>query len=424
MVTTTIKRGYKQTEIGVIPEDWDVLKLGELGSCLIGLTYKPTDVKNDGFLVLRSSNVQNNKLSFLDNVYVSSEVPDKIKIKKGDILICARNGSRDLIGKSALIKTELKDTTFGAFMSVFRADKYNNFLFYQFQSNLIKKQINEHLGATINQITNKSLSSFRVAVPLNISEQSIIATILYDIDTLIEQLEKLITKKKAVKQGTMQQLLTGKKRLPGFNGEWEERKLEVVCDHIRSGIYGAEKEDINLVSFKVATTAHITDTDTWNKKVMEERFFSRNQIDQYSPKTGDLVVVKSSGIAERIKSGKLGFVSDKMSGKFIFSNFLLLLRPKIIDPLFLYYYLTSYPVKSILPNLCEASTYPNLRINEYLNISVPFPTEKEQTTISTILSNMDKEIELLEQRRDKYIMLKNGMMQQLLTGTIRIYGNK
>lgn len=99
-----IKKGYKQTELGLIPEDWDVKKLGDIGEPIIGLTYKPENVKSEGILVLRSSNIQENKLSFDDNVFVNVEVSDRIITRNGDILICVRNGSRELIGKSAVIK--------------------------------------------------------------------------------------------------------------------------------------------------------------------------------------------------------------------------------------------------------------------------------------------------------------------------------
>ncbi|MCS6244175.1 MAG: hypothetical protein H2172_10015 [Opitutus sp.] len=116
-----MKPGYKQTEVGVIPEDWDVKKLGEIGEALIGLTYKPTDVRQSGVLVLRSSNIQNDALAFDDNVFVDTAIPERIMVLNNDVLICVRNGSRDLIGKSALLDDRTKGMTFGAFMAVYRS---------------------------------------------------------------------------------------------------------------------------------------------------------------------------------------------------------------------------------------------------------------------------------------------------------------
>ena len=190
---------------------WESKKLGEFGECIIGLTYSPDNVKESGKLVLRSSNVQGSILKYDNNVFVDSFIPEKLLVKKNDILICVRNGSRDLIGKCALIEGKAIGETFGAFMSVYRSP-YNEFVFNVFQSNIIKKQIDEHLGATINQITNKSLNSFEIPFP-PVEEQIKIVNILSDMNSEIVTLESKLDKYKMLKQGMMQNLLTGKIRL-------------------------------------------------------------------------------------------------------------------------------------------------------------------------------------------------------------------
>jgi type I restriction enzyme S subunit len=207
-----VKHGCKQTEVGVIPEDWQVVALGDIGECLIGLTYKPSNVKDDGTLVLRSSNIQEGVLAFNDNVYVDVEIPERIRIQDGDILVCVRNGSRALIGKCALLDLRVIGHTFGAFMSVFRTPD-SAFIFQQFQSDLIKRQINENIGATINQITNANLNSFKIPLPTNGEERNAIATVLSDMDAEIAALESRREKTRALKQGMMQELLTGRIRL-------------------------------------------------------------------------------------------------------------------------------------------------------------------------------------------------------------------
>jgi type I restriction enzyme, S subunit len=207
-------KGYKQTEVGVIPEDWDVRCLGEVGQSLIGLTYKPEDTRDYGTLVLRSSNVQNDRLAYENNVYVDSTLPlpSRVIVEEGDILICVRNGSKQLIGKCALINAEAAGSAFGAFMSVFRT-KISGFVFYQFQSDVIQTQINEIMGATINQITNKDMAAFQIPLPPSDEEQRAIATVLSDMDTAIAALETRRAKTQAIKQGMMQELLTGRTRL-------------------------------------------------------------------------------------------------------------------------------------------------------------------------------------------------------------------
>ena len=208
-----IPDGYKLTELGEIPEDWQCLQLGEIGECIIGLTYSPRDVSDTGTLVLRSSNVQNNKLAYQDNVFVNMDLPERVIVRKGDILICVRNGSRKLIGKCALIDHTAEGCAFGAFMAIYRTTAHD-FIFYQFQSNLIHNQIDETMGATINQITNKDLSGFIISMPSCDQEQTAIATILLDMDAELEALEQKLAKFRDIKQGMMQQLLTGRIRLP------------------------------------------------------------------------------------------------------------------------------------------------------------------------------------------------------------------
>lgn len=208
-----VLKGNKPSELGLIPEDWICVKLGEIGQCIIGLTYSPRDVSDTGTLVLRSSNVQNNKLAYQDNVFVNMDLPERVIVRKGDILICVRNGSRKLIGKCALIDHTAEGCAFGAFMAIYRT-KAHDFIFYQFQSNLIHNQIDETMGATINQITNKDLSGFIISMPSCDQEQTAIATILLDMDAELEALEQKLAKFRDIKQGMMQQLLTGRIRLP------------------------------------------------------------------------------------------------------------------------------------------------------------------------------------------------------------------
>ncbi|GCU56077.1 restriction-modification system protein HsdS [Escherichia coli] len=246
-----IPDGYKLTELGEIPEDWQCVQLGEIGKCIIGLTYSPRNVSDTGVLVLRSSNIQNGKLAYQDNVFVNMVLPERVIVKKGDILICVRNGSRQLIGKCALIDQKAEGSAFGAFMSIFRTSAHD-YIFYQFQSDLIQNQINETMGATINQITNKDLSGFKIPIPICVKEQKAIANVLSDTDALLTRLEQLIAKKQAIKTATMQQLLTGRTRLPQF-----AKHSDGTLKGHRPSELGAIPEDWQVVPFKdVLTIKH------------------------------------------------------------------------------------------------------------------------------------------------------------------------
>ena len=193
---------YKPSNVdwlGEIPEHWDVKKLKFLGTALIGLTYSPDDVVDENYLgkkylVLRSSNIQNNKIELSDTVFVTKEIPQELKVQKDDILICARNGSRLLVGKSARINSALPNTTFGAFMTVFRS-KINSFLSFYFNSNQFQSQTTIFLTTTINQLTNHDLNEVWVSVP-PLAEQKMIADFLdretAKIDSLIQKRNDLI----------------------------------------------------------------------------------------------------------------------------------------------------------------------------------------------------------------------------------------
>ena len=210
--------------------------------------------------------------------------------------------------------------------------------------------------------------------------------------------------------------------LPRFNGDWETKQIGELIHLIPSGIYGLETQTGQLIGMPVATTAHIDLNDRWNEKQGDIRYFTEQQIAHYSPLEGDLIVVKSSGSAASIQSGKIGYVSADKVGSFIFSNFLMLLRPVGCNAQFLFFQLVSSRVKQMLPHLVEASTYPNIRINDYLEIQIPLPPEEEQVAIVSVLSDVDGLIGALDALIAKKRAIKQATMQQLLTGRTRLPG--
>ena len=184
--------------------DWQEKTLGDLGKVVNGLTYSPNDIDEKGILVLRSSNVQGRNLSFNDNVRVKVNVGQYNPVKEDDILICVRNGSRNLIGKNALITKKAKDMAFGAFMSVYRSDM-NKFLFQWFDSVGYKNQVHQNLGATINSINGSDLRKFKLTVPTD-AEQQKIANFLTAIDETITAKKQEIMKAEQWKKGLMQKM--------------------------------------------------------------------------------------------------------------------------------------------------------------------------------------------------------------------------
>lgn len=204
---------YADSPLGMIPEGWEVKLLKELGDCINGLTYSPDDVVDyNGILVLRSSNIQGNKLAFEDNVYVRPDMRIKDRIQANDILICVRNGSKALIGKNALITDEVHGQAHGAFMTVFRTQDYK-YVFQLFQSDIYATQVEKNLGATINSINNSDLLMFMFPVPTSLDELQKIAQILSAQDRKIETEETNLAKLQNLKKGLMGDLLSGNVRV-------------------------------------------------------------------------------------------------------------------------------------------------------------------------------------------------------------------
>lgn len=203
--------------IGQVPEHWDVKKLKYLGNAIIGLTYSPDDLcdESEGILVARSSNIQNGSFVYSDNVYVKKQIPKKLQLKEQDILICSRNGSRDLIGKCAYITKDQEKHTFGAFTTVFRS-KYNPYLFYILNSEIFKRLSGNFLTSTINQLTINNLNSIQVALP-PLLEQQKIADYLDKQTAKIDQAIALktahIEKLKEYKSVLINDVVTGKVRV-------------------------------------------------------------------------------------------------------------------------------------------------------------------------------------------------------------------
>ncbi|MBC8988272.1 restriction endonuclease subunit S [Pedobacter sp. N36a] len=216
--------------------DWKVKELSELGELINGLTYSPDDVREEGLLVLRSSNVQNGLIDLNDRVYVRKDINGANLSEPNDILICVRNGSKNLIGKNAMIPKDLHFVTHGAFMTVFRA-KNSEFLFQLFQTDMYDKQVKADLGATINSINGKNFLKYKFPVPENPKEQQKIADCLSSLDEVITAHSQKLELLKDHKKGLMQNLFpqegetVPKYRFPEFvnDGEWEKTTIDAIA---------------------------------------------------------------------------------------------------------------------------------------------------------------------------------------------------
>ncbi len=202
--------------IGEIPEGWEVKRLKHLGNSIIGLTYNPNDLCGieEGTLVLRSSNLFEGKFKYgeKENAYVKSRIPEKLLIRENDILICSRNGSRDLIGKCALATKIDAGHSFGAFTTVFRSD-INPYIFCILNSSIFKALSGMFLTSTINQLTIGNLNSIEVPIPpINEMDEirNYVENINLKVDTAISLKEQEIEKLKEYKATLINSAVTGK----------------------------------------------------------------------------------------------------------------------------------------------------------------------------------------------------------------------
>lgn len=394
-----VNPGYKQTEIGILPTSWELALLTDKCELLNGLTYTPDNVQDNGLLVLRSSNIQNSQINLGDTVFVNCMVDKEKYVKKDDILICVRNGSAALIGKCAKADRDYY-ATFGAFMAVLRGQN-NDFIFQLLQQGNIQKHINKNSDSTINQITNADFKSIVIPWPSEADERETIATALSDIDALITNLEKLIAKKEAIKQGAMQELLTGKRRLPGFVKTWDEYLLGNIVRLINGRAY-AQEELLDSGKYPVLRLGNLFTNEHWyysNLELPEKQYCVR----------GDLIYAWSATFGPRVWKGE----------KSIFHYHIWKLQlADIVDRDFLYHYLC-YDVNVLMSEL-QGGTMAHLTKATMEKRTVIIPQIDEQIAIAKILSDMDADIEEYCKELKKYRKIKSGMMSELLTGRIRL----
>lgn len=413
-----MKSGYKMTDVGVIPEDWEVKNVSE--SCLIKARIgwqglKKSEYMSSGdYLLITGTDFDNGQVNWKSCAYVSKaryEQDSNIKIRPQDILI-SKDGT---IGKVAYLGMIPKAGTLNSGIFVIRANDrkidqvflskiFMSFYFEEFLNRLVA-------GSTINHLYQKDFVKFCFPLP-NSEEQVAIAAALSDVDSLISALTKKIEKKKAIKQGLMQQLLTGKKRLPGFNDKWKSMLLGDIAE-VKDGTHQTPKY-VKSGGKPFYSVENVTADDFKNVKhisLEEHKALTSN----YRMEKGDVLMTRIGSI------GCCKYVDWDVDASFYVSLALLKINEKY-DSKFISYLsnIKSFKEEVMLNSLVFAIPQ-KINLGNISLIKVYIPTSKaEQTAISNILSDCDSEIAALEEKRDKYKEIKQGMMQQLLTGKIRL----
>ena len=374
---------FKDTEVGRIPEDWNVRRLGDIVTLINGRAYKQEELLNSGkYKVLRVGNFFSN-----DNWYYSNlELNDKQYCNNGDLLYAwSCTYGAHIWNKSKTI------FHYHIWKVILNSELHKVFLQYLL-NNDVEEQKKTSQGSTMSHITKGFMEGRVFPIP-PFSEQTRIAASLSNIDALISELGRLIEKKRAIKQGAMQQLLTGKKRLKGFSEPWAEKQLGEIANTITTG-----KLDANAMveggKYRFYTCAS---TYFW--------------IDKYAFNEEALLI---SGNGENV-----GYV-HYYKGKFNAYQRTYVLYGFSEDILFVKHYLQLF-LKTRIDKEKSASNTPYILMSTVADMILKLPQQKEeQSAIAFILTSMDDEIAALESKKAKYEQIKQGMMQQLLTGKIRL----
>lgn len=418
-----LKEGYINTEVGVLPEQWSITQLSKVGSFSKGKGIKKDEVELQGISCVRYGELYTKYDNIITkcNSFINEEVAqESTLIKKGDILFAGSGETREEIGKCAALLSELP-TYAGGDIVVLRPKGYNStYLGYLLNSPPIAKQkAIKGQGDTVVHVYSSGLSQIKIPVPPK-PEQQAIATALSEVDTLITNLDKLITKKKAIKQGAMQQLLKspaqGGKRLPGFDGEWVEGTWEDVLSGFSSGMtpYRGNPEyykgSIKWITSGELNYNVITDTI---EKITEEAVAKTNL--KILPIGTFLMAI--TGLEAAGTRGSCGIVgvesATNQSCMAIFST------PRMSTSYLYHYYLKHGDELAF--KYCQGSKQQSYTAKIVKKLPITFPKDiEEQKAIATILADMDKAIVGLETKKSKYNRIKQGMMQELLTGRTRL----
>ena len=409
--------GYKRTEVGVIPEDWDVKMLRTvLRRGYLGGNYPNQDAENSRPLI-KMGNVGRGNFDVSTIEYIPEQVsadPSHL-LKHGDVLFNTRN-TLDLVGKVAIWRAELPIAYYNSNLmrldfdpEVIASNSYMNYALNSDRSIIALRTL--ATGTTsVAAIYTRDLLLLAVIVPPK-HEQRVIAEALSDVDELLCALEGLIAKKRAIKQAAMQQLLTGKTRLPGFSGEWEMTTLGEVAD-IRSGATPSTQ----IGAYWNGPIPWCTPTDitaTPGKYLLAtERSVTAAGLASCA---ASLLPVGALLLCSRATIGEIKIATSPVCTNQGFKS--LVCKHNVFNE-FLYYLLLI-----LKPQMIEraiGSTFLEIGKRDVASIELFVPTYTEQRAIAAVLSDMDAEIAALEKRKDKVRTIKQGMMQQLLSGRIRL----
>jgi type I restriction enzyme S subunit len=411
--TKKIAAGYKQTEIGVIPDDWDVKRLGEIADFVNGMAHEHFISDIGDYIVVNSKFISTCGNVIKYSKYCLCPAPiNSVLMVMSDV----PNGKA--IAKCFFVKQANK-YTINQRICILKPKINPKYLFYKINRNPFYLSFDD--GVKQTNLKKNEVLSCAIAYPKNKDEQIAIADALSDIDALIEKLGQLIEKKRIIKQGAMQELLTGKRRLPGFSGGWEVKLLPAVS-------WFQEGPGVRATQFTHAGVKLLNGTNIYKGKLLldnTDKFISDKlafgSYAHFLVSEGDILIA-SSGITIDKFEEKISFAKkENLPLCMNTSTIRFKVKGDNLEALFLFYFLMSKNFKEQIGAQATGSAQLNFGPSHLKKTEIYMPRQKEeQAAIAKILFDVDAEIEKLELQFVKYQNIKQGMMQVLLTGKIRL----
>lgn len=415
-----IPQGYKQTELGLIPADWDIQSVGK--HCTVKARIGWQGLRSDEYLpsgeygLITSTDIVDGAIDWKTCCFVSKTryTQDPNIIVQEDDTLISKDGT---IGKVGIVQNIPFPSTLNSGVFVIRPkldNVYKRYLAFAFKSIYFQDFINRlTAGSTIVHLYQKDIVKFSFPVPL-IAEQRAIAEALSEVDGLIAALDKKIAKKRLIKQGAMQQLLTGKTRLPGFADEWIEKKLGDIGVLLNG--YAFKSETYNKAGkYNIITIANVQNGKLTINDCNRILSIPSDIQEHQKLKKNDILISMTGNVGRACLVNASDCLLNQRVGLFVIRD------TQNCDKHFIFTIINDGKFENAMIESGQGAAQANIGKKDIEGFTFLLPTNiKEQQAIATILSDMDKEIADLEAQRDKYRLLKSGMMQKLLTGQIRL----
>ncbi len=407
--SVAVPPGYKRTQVGVIPEDWGVKTLDDLGAFMKGKGIKRDDVTDDGLACIRYGELYTRYSNYVYSP--ASRIPESVAqtsqpLKTFDLLFAGSGETAEEIGKCVAYLGEEEAYAGGDIVVLRPVDQNSLYLGHLLNHAVVAEQKARYgQGDAVVHISARNLAMVKLPLPPTTNEQDAIAEALSDVDELIGALETLIAKKRAIKRAAMQQLLTGTTRLPGFTGEWEEKQIGGFVS-IRNQKVIPASVDPNTPCVELE---HIGQN---NGRLLGYSSARYSTSSKYRFFKGDILFGRLRSYLRKFwHSDRDGICTTEI-------------WPLMVD--------SDQACSGFLRGIVETERFieaasiaygthmPRADWKVVRELKIGLPKIEEQTAIATALSDMDVEIEALDRRRDKTKQIKQGMMQELLTGRIRL----